>query len=158
MNTSDFSFREKIQAHRDAGTCYICGKPVIAGEEHHGSTGAHWACHKAEERETQRIIVRGDAAFADLGLKRRRREGEGTSATKAKAMAVAALAKALGTEIYDVTLWKQARCLSRPALGLGCVGDELPFRAGWPRVQRISEFSGDDDAMRKESETDREAR
>lgn len=107
MSTSN-SFRENIQAHRDAGTCYICGKPVAAGESHHGATGAHWVCHKAEEEETARIIARGNAAIANLSLKKRKRpEGEGATATKAKALAVTALEEALGTTIYDITLWNQ---------------------------------------------------
>ncbi|MPQ69227.1 hypothetical protein [Pseudomonas sp. MWU12-2323] len=37
--------RANIEAHIDAGTCHICGKPVVNGAAIHGPTGAHWDCH-----------------------------------------------------------------------------------------------------------------
>lgn len=134
MGTSN-SFRENIQAHRDAGTCYICGKPVAEGESHHGATGAHWGCHKAEEEETAKIIARGDAAIASLGLKRKRRsEGEGATATKAKALAVVAIEEALSTKIYDITLWNQQGVYRGPRWDLDVWGLNFSFEQNGHKI------------------------
>lgn len=103
-------FRAVIAAHRDSGTCYICGKPVVDGEAYHGATGAHWDCHAANETTSKQAVERGDEALRSLGFKPRKPrkpEGQGATALKAKAMAVSAIEQALGEKLFDVTLWNQ---------------------------------------------------
>ncbi len=38
------AYRDKIDRHRDAGTCHICGEVVVDGTPVHGLTGAHYEC------------------------------------------------------------------------------------------------------------------
>lgn len=38
--------RNRVDAHFNAGTCYICEQPVLDGVALHGPTGAHWECHQ----------------------------------------------------------------------------------------------------------------
>lgn len=46
-------FRELIDRHIDAGTCYLCGKPVADGEPRHSVTGSHWDCMQDLKVATQ---------------------------------------------------------------------------------------------------------
>lgn len=102
--------RAAIAAHRDAGTCHLCEKPVVDGEAHHGATGAHWDCHSKQESDA----VKADARLAQLahsipGKPRapRKREGEGKTALKAKALAVSALEAYLDAKLHSVSIWNQ---------------------------------------------------
>lgn len=45
------AFRDEINAHIDAGTCWLCKKPVIPFTDKHGATGAHWDCTEKLTKE-----------------------------------------------------------------------------------------------------------
>lgn len=107
--SSASDIRANIAVHREAGTCYLCQKPVVAGEMHHGATGAHWDCTKQLEAQ----VPQTDTKLRMLKHSRRtpraprKREGDGALALKAKALAAAALEAALGSPIWDLSIWNQ---------------------------------------------------
>jgi len=116
-------FRALLDAHQEAGTCYLCGLPVIAGQAHHGATGAHWDCTRADNKKTDEAFAKVDQGLRTLGVKpRRKREGDGATAMKAKALAVAAIEEALGVPIYDVTTWNQQGVYRGPRWDLDAWG------------------------------------
>lgn len=59
--------REELQKHRDAGTCFICGKPVLDGQPRHGATGAHWACTE-DTQDKAKVLSSEVAALLDRVL------------------------------------------------------------------------------------------
>lgn len=123
------SFRDMIARHRDANTCYLCDKPVVAGQAHHGATGAHWDCSEALTRAVEQPNPL-DAIRALIGKPartRRKREGEGATALKAKALAVAALELELGTTLFDVSVWNQQGLYRGPRWDLDCWGMYFKF-------------------------------
>lgn len=122
--------RAKIATHRDAGTCYLCEKPVVAGEAHHGATGAHWDCSQKLEDD----VKKADANLRMLKHSRRapraprKREGEGTMALKVKALAIAALESALGATITETTMWNQQGAHRGPRWDLDSWGLYFKFQ------------------------------
>lgn len=123
MSETRADFRESVRTHRDAGTCYLCGKPVDPSQGYHGATGAHWDCHQKVEDDFTDSMRR-------LGGMPRKPEGQGATALKAKAMAIAAIEKALGAEIYDVTLWNQKGVYRGPRWDLDSWGVYFKFDLG----------------------------
>jgi len=111
-----------IYKHMDAGTCYVCGKPVATGSAIYGLTGAHYDCEMGSSQLDNSVKSRAPTSVAtelDSRLKflksrgssgRRRaraREGEGPTAQKVIAKAVAAIEKVSGAKVSDVTFWNQ---------------------------------------------------
>lgn len=123
------TFREKIAAHREAGTCYICGHQVDPAQGIHGVTGAHWDCAQNEERKTKAAIERVDGAFSSLGFKaKRKREGQGKTALRAKALAIEALESALQAKLEEVNLWNQQGAYRGPRWDLDTWGLDFRFQ------------------------------
>lgn len=122
LKPSRDDFRAFIAWHREKDICYICEKPVVSGQAHHGATGAHWSCHDAEDKKAEE-------AFAKVGgLKLSRKpEGAGRIATKAKKMAVEAIESALGAVLFDVSLWNQQGAYRGPRWDLDTWGIYFKF-------------------------------
>lgn len=131
-------FREMIDQHIDAGTCYVCKKPALAEQGLHGALGAHWSCVKKEEEAYEQAVEKIDSSLKEMGVKKpRAREGQGKTAQKAKDMAV----KAIGTfidpgSIFDVTIWNQQGVYRGPRWDLDAWG--IHFKFWWGG----REFSG----------------
>lgn len=58
--TSQEDFRNMIDRHMEAGTCYLCGEPVLDGQAHHGATGSHWNCYEAEKMKFEEACEKLD--------------------------------------------------------------------------------------------------
>lgn len=54
---------EMYYRHREAGTCFICLKPVVDGDARHGLSGAHYDCHMKVDAEFKAIEARVNASF-----------------------------------------------------------------------------------------------
>lgn len=118
--------RTAIAAHRDAGTCYLCTKPVQAGEARHGTTGAHWDCSK----KLANTAKADDAMLQQLLPARqtpRKREGAGAVALRAKALAIAALEELLGGPVTEVSLWNQQGAHRGPRWDLDAWGVHFTY-------------------------------
>lgn len=48
--------RDLWDSHIDAGTCYLCGKPVTPDQGVYSISGAHWDCHEAHMKEVSRAV------------------------------------------------------------------------------------------------------
>lgn len=124
------AYREKIDKHLAAGTCHICGKPVVSGTPIHGLTGAHWRCEAKGIEDFNVSAAKVDAAFAALGIKPKRKkvpEGEGLVAKKATEKAVAALEKHLCNKVRDVKIWNQQGAYRGPQWDLDRWGLSCQF-------------------------------
>ncbi len=99
-----------IYKHMDAGTCYVCGKPVKTGSAIYGLTGAHYDCEVGTGRAYEAAVIRIEDALANLGVVAQRPrvpEGKGKVAKKAIAKAVAAIEKETGAKLTGVLFWNQ---------------------------------------------------
>lgn len=121
-------FRALLDAHYEAGTCYICGLPVVAGQAHNGATGAHWDCSRTEDVKAKEAAAKLDGLFVEFGFKKRRQpEGQGKTAQKARALAVTAIEDVLGVPIFDVALWNQQGVYRGPRWDLDAWGLSFSF-------------------------------
>lgn len=59
-------YREKINRHIDAGTCHVCGLPVVDGQARNGLSGAHWACEEAGEANFEKALNKLTGMIEDL--------------------------------------------------------------------------------------------
>ncbi|WP_409959231.1 hypothetical protein [Acidovorax sp.] len=120
--------RAEIQAHYDAGTCFLCGQMVDHSLGYNGATGAHWDCDRKLQADAEESISRMDSALARMGIKTKRvPEGQGATAKKALSLGVAAVEAALGVTIFDVHLWNQQGAYRGPHWDLDAWGFSFSF-------------------------------
>lgn len=126
------TFRAMIEAHQDAGTCYICGKAVEKFAAKHGATGAHWDCFSGVK-----AAVAADMAKTPVRNRPRRvRRGHGATVQELERRVATALGTYFGTKVVAVTVylappvWCQARFDVLKFTGTAQVEDGLPIQFG----------------------------
>lgn len=130
MDKATYDHRQNIHHHKDAGTCYLCGKEVLDGQPRHGGTGAHWACAEkfdAEAAKAEALLDEFIGKSTPAPARPRKPEGQGKTAQKALALAKAAIEAELGSEITDLRVWNQQGVYRGPRWDLDAWGFHFAF-------------------------------
>lgn len=125
-------FHARIESHREAQTCSVCGHHLDYSQGYYSLEHAHSICVFPDRRaETlTSIFAKGDAALAALGCKPTRKPvGLGKSAMWAKALAVQAIETQLGAELFDITLWSQQGAYRGACWDLDAWGIDFAFHS-----------------------------